>query len=112
MNPTGSTPTGRVTREIMLISMSNRHGRRHRDPGASVESIQGRLRHEIASKLRVDPDRIRYAELPTKGRYGTEGAHWQIFYLGEWRELPWHFEGPMNVTRAMVRQWWGEESET
>jgi len=33
--------------------------------------------------------------------------HWLIFYRDEWRELPWHFDGPLLVTRVLPRVWHG-----
>jgi serine/threonine-protein kinase len=44
---------------------------------------------------------------PDSSLLGTEDPHWLILYRGEWRELPWHFDGPLGVTRDLVRQWWG-----
>ncbi len=64
-------------------------------------------RLKIAANLRIDPDRIRYGRLGRLGKLGTEDPHWLILYSGEWRELPWHFDGPLGVTRDLVRQWWG-----
>ncbi|TWT91622.1 hypothetical protein [Neorhodopirellula pilleata] len=67
------------------------------------------LRRQIAKNLDINPDRLRYAPLEdgVPGRLNTEGVHWQIWYREAWRELPWHHEGPLYVTRGMVQQWWG-----
>ncbi len=67
------------------------------------------MRQAIAAKLEIDPERIRYGALADgkPGRMNTEGEHWQIYYRDQWRELPWHFDGPLGVTRELVRKWWG-----
>lgn len=51
--------------------------------------------------------RIRYVKGTEPGQYGEVGWRWEIFYRDEWRELPWHFDGPLCVTRDLVRQWYG-----
>ncbi|TWT56544.1 hypothetical protein [Allorhodopirellula solitaria] len=67
------------------------------------------MRQAIAANLDIDPERIRYGPLADgkPGRMNTAGDHWQIYYRDEWQELPWHFDGPLWVTRELVRKWWG-----
>ena len=86
-----------------------RHRPHRRDPGKTVEGLQEELRHRIARNLSIAPDRIRFGPLPDgrRGKLNTVGDHWQIFYHGEWRELPWCFDGPDGVTRELVRRWHG-----
>ena len=61
----------------------------------------------IAAKLAIDPERLRYINLPEPTPIGVTGDRWQIFYRDEWRDLPWHFNGPTCVTRELVRSWLG-----
>ncbi|QDT06904.1 hypothetical protein K227x_53270 [Rubripirellula lacrimiformis] len=68
-----------------------------------------RLTIRIAERLGIDQDRIRWGPLPSgRGKLGTSGDHWQIWYRAEWRELPWHFDGPDMVTREMIRRHYGD----
>ena len=82
-------------------------GTRRNGPSKTPEQAIEELRVGIAKNLKIDADRIRYGNLGRQGRLGTDDPHWLIFYRDQWRELPWHFDGPLNVTRAMVRNWYG-----
>ncbi len=84
--------------------MRHRYTRRN-GPNRNEAQVIESIRQKIASNLRIDPDRIQRGRLGRKGKLGTDDPHWMIFYRGEWRELPWHFDGPLSVTREMVRQW-------
>ncbi|SMP56344.1 hypothetical protein SAMN06265222_105135 [Neorhodopirellula lusitana] len=90
-----------------------RRQNRKREPGKSPDWFQEQVRLRIAARLRIDPDRIRYGPLPNgvAGKLGTDGDHWQIHYRDEWRELPWHHDGPSYVTRQMVIKWHGKPSK-
>ncbi len=85
------------------------HKNTKRMTAGTPEYYTEQLRQEIAVNLQVDPDRIRYAPLDGKerGKLGTSGNHWQIFYRDEWREIPWHNQGPTVVTRDMIRATYG-----
>lgn len=89
--------------------MSRHRGRRRKLTESDRDTFLEETRQAIAVKLDIDPDRLRYGPLEggAQGRLGTNGDHWQIYYRDEWRELPWHFDGPVWVTREMVRKWWG-----
>ena len=73
-----------------------------------TDQVTEELRHAIAANLDIESDRIQYGSLGRQGKFGTTDPHWLIHYRGEWRELPWHFDGPLLVTRAMVRAWYGQ----
>lgn len=62
-----------------------------RNPGSPPSHFIEALQQQIAARLDVDPDRIRFCPLEggTLGRLNTAGDHWQIHYRGCWRELPW-----------------------
>lgn len=89
--------------------MNHNRGSRRRLTDSDRDKFKEELRIVIAAKLDIDPDRLRYGPLEggAQGRLGTGGDHWQIHYRDEWQELPWHFDGPMWVTREVVRKWWG-----
>ena len=87
--------------------MRHRHTRRSGPHLTAVEAIE-QLRLKVARNLQVDPDRIKYGHLGHIGKLGTSDPRWLIFYRDEWRELPWHFDGPGGVTRDLVRQWHGD----
>jgi hypothetical protein len=61
------------------------------------------MRQEIAAKLAIDPARLRYHDPGEKSAMGVDGERWQIYYRDEWQDLPWHFDGPLGVTRELVR---------
>jgi hypothetical protein len=69
------------------------------------------MRLRIATNLEIEVERIQHGNLGQHGKLGTTDPHWLIFYRDQWRELPWHFNGPLNVTREMVRAWHGQPSE-
>ncbi|MCA9139667.1 MAG: hypothetical protein KDB00_23000 [Planctomycetales bacterium] len=71
------------------------------------DRITEAMRQAIADNLRIDADRIRYARGDGPGQFGESGMRWEIFYRDQWRELPWHFDGPQCVTRDLVRRWYG-----
>jgi len=85
--------------------MNRKHARRT-DSGHALDEHMEQLRQAVAFNLRIDLDRIRYGKLGRRGRLGTPDPHWQIFYRGEWRELPWTYDGPAGVTREIVRRWY------
>lgn len=80
---------------------------KRKQPASPLEQSLVKMRLEIASNLQIDPERIKYASLGRQCRIGITGERWLIFYRDEWRELPWHFDGALNVTREMVRKWHG-----
>ena len=66
------------------------------------------LRLRIAANLQIDADRIRWIRGEFPGQFGESGNwRWELFYRDQWRELPWHYDGPLLVTREMVRAWYG-----
>jgi hypothetical protein len=81
-----------------------RHIRRSKAPNTPAEEIE-KVRHEIARNLGIDVELIRYGNLGRKGKLGTSDPHWMIRYRGEWQELPWHFNGPLDVTWDLIRRW-------
>lgn len=85
--------------------MRRKHTRRN-DSGHNLSEHLESLRKVVAYNLRIDPDRIRYGNLGHRGRLYTPDPHWQIYYRGEWRELPWTYDGPMGVTRETVKRWY------
>ncbi len=103
----------RVTKGVNVQcddSPMNRHrGRRHNSNQEDAANVIEEIQLAIAARLEIAPDRIRYGPLDDgrRGKLGTEGDHWQIFYRDQWRELPRHFDGPLWVTRDLVRKWWG-----
>lgn len=86
--------------------MRHRFTRRH-TTSTSPSQIREQLREKIANNLGIDIARIRYGNLGSTGRLGTNDPHWLIYYRDRWCELPWHFDGPLGVTRTMIRQWHG-----
>ncbi|MDM4015288.1 hypothetical protein [Roseiconus lacunae] len=77
-------------------------------PGKSADEFLRELRLMIAANLRIDADRVRYNNDPTEpGQFGELMPRWEINYRDQWRELPWHFEGPQYVDRELVRRWYG-----
>lgn len=87
--------------------MRHRNTRRS-GPSQGPRQVIQEMRLKIAANLAIDPERIKYGRLGRKGKLGTDDPHWMVFYRNKWRELPWHFDGPLNVTRGMVRHWYGE----
>ncbi|MCC9600760.1 hypothetical protein LOC67_09305 [Stieleria sp. JC731] len=80
-----------------------------RHPGQSADAFTEAMRIKIATNLKIDVDRIRYNHQPeTPGQFGEVQQRWEILYRDEWRELPWHFEGPEYVDRQLVKRWYGE----
>ena len=73
----------------------------------TTETLRDELQTKIAGNLRVEAKRIRYVKGTEPGQYGEVGWRWEIFYRDQWRELPWHFDGPLCVTQDLVRQWYG-----
>ena len=63
------------------------------------------MRQRIAESLAIDPDRLRMHDPGEQSVIGVTGDRWQIFYADQWQDLPWHFDGPLGVTRVLVRQW-------
>jgi hypothetical protein len=88
--------------------MPKQHVGPNRDPGTDIEATLEQMRHQIAKNLAIDPDRMRYRDPGGLSRIGVTGNRWQVHYRGDWQDLPWHFDGPLCVTRgALVRQWLG-----
>ncbi|MCM2371256.1 hypothetical protein [Aporhodopirellula aestuarii] len=89
--------------------MNRGRGRRRFLSAEDVATLMEETRLQIAKNLGVSPDRIRYGPMENghPGRFNTRGDHWQIHYQGEWKELPWHYDGPLQVTRETVRAWYG-----
>ncbi|QDT08105.1 hypothetical protein [Stieleria marina] len=79
---------------------------RKRDSGKRPDAIIDEIRQQIAANLGMDPCDIRYGNLGRCGKLGTTDPHWLVFYRGQWRELPWHFDGPLLVTRQHISQWY------
>ncbi|EMI57447.1 hypothetical protein [Rhodopirellula sallentina] len=90
--------------------MNHGRGRRRRLSAEDVATLMDQARQQIAKNLGISPDRIRYGPMENNrpGRLNTQGDHWQIHYQGEWKELPWHHDGPLQVTRTQVRNWYGD----
>lgn len=85
-----------------------RHGTRRYTTGTAPITVIAEMRAKIAANLRIDPERIRYNERPeTGGQFGEMLPRWEIHYGDQWRELPWHHDGPLCVTRELVRRWYG-----
>lgn len=84
-----------------------RKGGRRITTDASGDQIIAEMTVAIAANLRIESSRIRYIKPTTPGQFGETDPRWEIHYRGEWRELPWHFDGPLCVTRALVRKWYG-----
>lgn len=82
-----------------------RHGTRRSTAPNSPAEVKEDMRHRIAANLRIDPERIRYHNATEPGQFGETGWRWEIFYRDQWRELPWHFDGPLCVDRELVRRW-------
>ncbi|WP_146393492.1 hypothetical protein [Allorhodopirellula solitaria] len=89
--------------------MSRHRGRSHKPNQSHTAPVIDEMRLAIAARLEIDSDRIHFGPLEDdlQGRLGTGGDHWQIFYRDQWRELRWHYDGPLWVTRDLVRTWWG-----
>ncbi|MCM2370947.1 hypothetical protein [Aporhodopirellula aestuarii] len=87
--------------------MNRGRGSRRRLTSDDITALMEETRQQIARNLNISPDRIRYGPLENNrpGRLNTQGDHWQIHYRGEWKELPWHHDGPLQVTREHVRKW-------
>lgn len=104
---------GKLTTRVTTINdsdpMSRNRGSRRKLTDSDRSNFIEELRVTIAANLDIDPDRIRYGPLEggEQGRLGTAGDHWQIWYRDQWRELPWHFDGPIGVRRELARKWWG-----
>jgi hypothetical protein len=86
---------------------NDRHVHRDRLPPGTLEKSLDDLRQQVASNLRIDPDRLRYVDTGERTSIGVTGERWQIFYNDKWQDMPWHFDGPLGVTRDLVRQWLG-----
>jgi hypothetical protein len=71
------------------------------------DQVIAEMQVRIAENLRITLDRIRYHNAATPGQFKETGWRWEIFYRDEWRELPWHFDGPLAVDRELVRHWYG-----
>lgn len=71
------------------------------------ERVAAEMRLKIAAHLQVAPDRIRYVNSQEPGQFNEVGWRWEIQFNGQWRELPWHFDGPLRVTQDLVRNWYG-----
>jgi len=80
---------------------------RERMPPGTLEKTLDALRQSVASNLRIDPDRLRYIDTGKPTPIGVTGMRWQILYNDQWQDLPWHFDGPLGVTRELVRRWLG-----
>ncbi|HBJ35165.1 MAG TPA: hypothetical protein DDZ51_10500 [Planctomycetaceae bacterium] len=63
------------------------------------------MRQAIAVNLSIDPERLRIYDPRSQSVIGVTGERWQIFYGDQWHDLPWHFDGPLCVDRALVRKW-------
>ncbi len=61
------------------------------------------MQAKIAANLGVDPVRVRYFDPGEQDALGVEGARWMLWYDGRWQSMPWHFNGPLDVTRDLVR---------
>jgi WD domain, G-beta repeat len=78
-----------------------------RRPVTSLEKTIDGLRIKIARNLDIDPQRVRYFDPGEPSSIGVRGERWQIHYRDDWRDLPWHHDGPLYVTRELVRRWLG-----
>ncbi len=78
-----------------------------RRPATSVDEVIEGMRHLITRDLAIDAVRLRYCDPGKTSRIGVTGQRWQIHYRDQWQDLPWHFDGPLGVTRELVRQWLG-----
>ena len=84
-----------------------RHGQRRFSTDKAPDQVTEGIRAAIAANLQIDADRIRYVRSDQPGQFDETGWRWEVFYRDQWRELPWHHDGPKYVTRALVRQWYG-----
>lgn len=88
------------------------HVNPHRKPATSWDELAENVRHDIARNLAIDPARIRYFDPGYQSEMGVTGNRWQIYYRDSWQDLPWHFNGPLCVTREMVRAKLGVAEKT
>ena len=84
-----------------------RHGTRRYATNKTPDNVIDDVRKGIAANLQIDADRIRYVRSDEPGQFCETGWRWEILYQDQWRELPWHFDGPKCVTRELVRRWYG-----
>jgi hypothetical protein len=70
------------------------------------------MRLQIAVKLAIDPARVRHYDPGYQSGIGVTGERWQIYYRDQWQDLPWHFDGPLSVDRALVRRKLGVAEKT
>lgn len=85
-----------------------RHGTRRYQANQTSNEVIASLRYRIAGNLGIAPDRIRYVKGRFPGQFReTDMWRWEIYYSDQWRELPWHFDGPLGVDRELVRKWYG-----
>ena len=84
-----------------------RHGTRRFTTDKTTKIVISQLQSKIAENLGIKAERIRYVKGMEPGQFEEVGWRWEVFYRDQWRELPWHFDGPLSVTRDLVRQWYG-----
>lgn len=77
----------------------------HRRPASSLETTLEAMRQAIAVNLSIDPTRLRMHDPGAQSVIGVTGERWQIFYGDQWQDLLWYFDGPLGVTRELVRKW-------
>jgi hypothetical protein len=80
-----------------------RHGQRRFSTDKTPDQVTEGIRAAIAANLLIDADRIRYVRSDQPGQFVETGWRWEILYQDQWRELPWHHDGPKYVTWALVR---------
>lgn len=90
--------------------MTDQHVHPERSPATTLEKTLAEMLTKIAARLAIDPERVRYITLPEPTSIGVTGERWQIWYRDQWQDLPWHFDGPLCVTRDLVRRWLGVTS--
>lgn len=85
-----------------------RHGTRRYQTHQSADQVTASLRKRIVKNLCLSPECVRYVKGRFPGQFReTDVWRWEIYYRDQWRELPWHFDGPLGVDRELVRKWYG-----
>ena len=84
-----------------------RHRTRRFTTDKTTKAVFDELQSKIAENLKIEAERIRYVKGIDPGQFGEAGWRWEVFYRDQWRKFPWQFDGPLSVTRDMVRRWCG-----
>ena len=80
------------------------HGTRRMTTGTTAGEVIADMRIRTAENLNIDADRIRYVRSDQPGQFGETDWRWEILYQDQWRELPWHFDGPLPADQDSKRK--------